>query len=263
MNKSTLVGTICYYPNNSDFYFFGFDTFVVKVPTPTYANKSQEDKNIEEGPRRNRDMVFEIICKLCGITEDSEQGLKLHTECENFYGIFIDTQKPGNNRSGKSFGILYGTTNYVKNIRYCLRLDTSRLPGSKPSLQFIKFSRKTVALSKTGSEYSLNLNRGVSELPTGSKMEGEDFEDIDICKLDSEPTKLSDDTLQTLLEHVDNVVLLHELTSLQFSGDIKNFGTRGKKTPEILINASKLRNEVQEASDAYKECLTKNATIPS
>lgn len=229
---------------------------MLKFPPPRFKTdnniKELEFTKIEEGPRRNRDMVFKIICKLCGITEDSEQGLKLHTECENFNGIFINNQKPGYDR-GVGFGVRYGTTNYVNNIRYCLRLDTSRILLAKPTLQFIKYSIKISATSKSGSIVGLTT---ASKLPTGIKKEGEDYDDIDICKLDSEPTKLSDDKLQTLLEHDDNVVLLHELTSLSPGRDIKNFGTRGKNTLEILINASKLQTEVPEASDAYKECVT-------
>ena len=254
MNRSNLVGTICYYPNNSDFYFFGFDTFDVKVPTPTFANKTPEVKKIEKGQSDNRDMVFKIICNLCGITSNSTEGTQLQGACENFNGIFINNQKSVDYH-GKSVGILYGITNYVKNIRYCLRLDTSRILLAKPNLQFIKFSRKTSALSKNGSNYD-DDDSMVSRLPTGSVVEGDDFDNIDICKLVSEPKKLPVDKTQTLLDDGVNVVLLDELTILQPGGDIKNFGTRGKKIRDILINASKLQTVIPEASKEYKQCLT-------
>jgi len=74
-----------------------------------------------------------------------------------------------------------------------------------------------------------------------------------ICEIGSTPELLNSE--ERILDDGDNVVLLDELTSLP-SGDIKNFGTRGKKTPEILINASILQNEAPPPSEEYTQCLT-------
>jgi hypothetical protein len=230
MNKSTLVGTICYYPNNSDFYFFGSNTFDVDV--------SKDGSSTSESIS-NRNMVFKIICKLCGIEEGRKQGIKLRAACDDPEGIFIKTTTSFN-WGRERFGIIY----YVKNIRYCLRLNTIRFLS--PSLEFIKYSRDVY-------DGKWKQKGKASALPSEGNPE---FSSIDICKLDKKPNTLSNVEPQKLLDDGDNVVLLDEFKS----ADIK-YGTRGyltnKKAEEIFTNASILSTSyVPEVSKEYKQCLT-------
>ena len=232
MNRSTLVGTICYYPNNSDFYFFGSDTFDVDVS----KDRSSTSESIS-----NRNMVFKIICTLCGIEEGRKQGIKLRAACDDPEGIFIKTTTSfdwGRERSG----IIY----YVKNIRYCLRLNTIRFLS--PSLEFITYSRDVY-----------DGHTGASKKDYVGPSQGEPkFSKIDICNLDKKPDTLSNNKPHTLLDDGDNVVLLDEVPP---DKNFTNFGTRGyltnKKAEEIFTNASFLSTSyVPEASNAYKQCLT-------
>ena len=242
MNRSTLVGTICYYPNNSDFYFFGSNTFDVKVA----ENGSSTTESIS-----NRNMVFKIICKLCGIEEGSKQGKALRAACDNYEGIFIDKSKE-TTWGRERFGIIRYAD---KNIRYCLRLNTiTVMTMASRSLEFIKYSRD-----------SYDGHTGESKKDYVGPSEGTPkFSSIDICNLDKKPDKLPDGKLQTLLYDGDNVVLLHEVPS---DKNFKNLGTRGYLTDEraekIFTNASFLsKYYVPEASKEYTKCLTSLSQPP-
>jgi hypothetical protein len=248
MNSLTLVGTICYYPNNSDFYFFGSNTFDVDV----FSDSSGKPESIS-----NRNMVFKIICTLCGIEEGSTQGNQLRAACDDHSGIFINTTKKidgGNTR--------LGIIKFVNNIRYCLRLDTSKLFG-KPTLQYIKFSQDHYD-AKTYQPIVYD-DDDVSGSEEAEHIDAWDdkpvFKMIDICKLDKEPDKIPEKPDNKLLEDGDNVVLIDELKSLKDGSSIEKFGTRGllKKHTEIFKDASKLQKvEVKLPPTEYRQCLIDN-----
>jgi hypothetical protein len=260
MNRSTLVGTICYYPNNSDFYFFGFDTFEVKHnELKSKGNQHESYAEIIKRYERNREMVFDIICKICGITEESGQGKELRKKIDDKDGIFRDERKSKQYTSNQYGSENHGTRYYVNNILYCLRLNT--IPLLKPTLSFITYQNEIISEGGKTSKSDRDPERSVARVSHPTTQGGK-FTDTDICKLDKKPDKLSDDTPQILLEDGDNVVLLDELKSLK-DGDIKSFGTRGlmKKNEEIFTNASKLQEEAPPPSEEYTQCST--ASIPS
>ena len=257
MNRSTLVGTICYYPNNSDFYFFGFNTFEVKHnELKNKGNKNESYAEIIERYKRNRMMVFDIICKICGITKESDQGIELRKKIDDKDGIFRDERNSKQYTSTQFGSENYGTRYYVNNILYCLRLNTIL----SPTLSFFTYRNEIISEGGKTSKREKHPDTTVAHVSPPTTQGGK-FGDTDICKLEKEPDKLSDDTRQTLLEDGDNVVLLVQLESLK-NGDIKSFGTRGlmKKNEEIFTNASKLQTEVPEASETYKECVITSAT---
>ena len=288
MNSSTLVGTICYYPKNGEFYFCGYDTFPVKHLTINrLTNHTEREEEIEIN-KRNRMMVFKIICKLCGITEKSNEYTKLLAQIEDINGIFIDmaiftdVEKKQKIRYGPDeFGKLidFGKDKELvipyrsdKHVRYCIKLSSSFMSGM--TLKWIKYIVEFVPNPKNTVDISI----------TDSKRK---TEEIKICTLEKTPTALALDILEsapvpvvdnkptiTLFDDGENAVLINALTEEElknaklyafkadmrgYSGEVfSHFGMIGTfvSDDDVLNKAATLYRSIPEASEEYKKCST-------
>jgi len=283
MNRSTLVGTICYYPNNSEFYFCGYDTFPVKhIPRDPEANKS------------NRMMVFKIICNLCSITERTTEYEELLKQIEDIDGIFIDKFSLEDTRYGPSefgklidSGLIDSLTAgkkivhpylYDKHVKYCIKL-TSRIL-QKMTLKWIKYIVEVVSNPK----HTVDIPITLSERKT---------KEIDICTLSTKPQTLADISKQvqvpvvnnkpsiTLFQDDKNAVLLDGLTDEElkvahtyarkpnkekhYLGEVfSHFGMIGwgVSDDDVLNKASTLYSSIPQASAEYTKCLTSLSQPP-
>lgn len=275
MNRSTLVGTICYYPKNGEFYFCGYDTFPVKHLTINLlSNHTKEDIEIN---KRNRMMVFKIICKLCGITENSNEYTKLLAQIEDINGIFIDmaiftdAKKQQKIRYGPhEFGKLidFGKVGelvipylFDKYVRYCIKLS-SRVLMSKMTLKWIKYIVEVVYNPKNRVDIHI----------TDSKRK---TEEIEICTLEKKPTTLDilESTPVPLFDDGENAVLINALTEEElknaklyadkadkfgYPGEVfSHFGMIGTfvSDDDVLNKAATLYRSIPEASKEYTKCL--------
>jgi hypothetical protein len=289
MNRSNLVGTICYYPKNGEFYFCGYDTFPVKH-IASHANSlaiKHDEKEVELN-KRNRMMVFKIICKLCGITEGSNEYKMLLEQIEDKDGIFIDIAifadkekkqkiKYGPDEFGKLIDIALTKSKtvmplrYDKHVRYCIKLSSGFT--KQMTLNWIKYIVEVV----------YNPEASIYIPVTNSKRK---TNEIKICTFEGKPDALGilESTPEivvnnkpsiTLFEDGENAVLLNALTEEEvteaktynmkaikeysYSGEVfSHFGMIGMfvSDDDVLNKAATLYRSIPVASDAYKTCLT-------
>jgi hypothetical protein len=282
MNISNLVGTICYYPKNGEFYFCGYDTFPVKHnPKDSQANKS------------NRMMVFKIICNLCSITEGTTEYDELLKQIEDIDGIFIDKFSLDGTRYGPSefgklidSGLIDALTGgekivhpylYDKHVKYCIKLTSGIF--NQMTLKWIKYIVEVVSNPKHTVDIPITLSDRTTK-------------EIKICTLSTKPQTLADISKQvqvpvvnnkpsiTLFQDDENAVLLNGLTDEElkvahtyarkpnkekhYSGEVfSHFGMIGwgVSDDDVLNKASTLYSSYSTPSEEYTQCST--ASIPS
>jgi hypothetical protein len=200
-NANTLIGTLCYYPKDGDFYFCVYDSATSHVTMIS---------------------IFHAICRLCGIDPTSETTAnliipfkkKLNEETHPFHGFeskgtyllnglkYADGELvPGS--FGNADEVEYVRTDGVHPIGACFVLKKSLV--GKPQLSFIRYTR---------------YHRGL--------IINENYENVQICTIPKMPAKLSeDDVIKLPSEQRNDETLGLVLVDLQItdeSFDSRKFG---------------------------------------
>ena len=194
-----LVGTLCYYPGNSDFYFCGYDKFLLKSTTT---------KN---------DIVHKIICQLCGIAEDSPAGVLLKAKLHGEKGGILEYgEQKTDDYTTDTFGKQPGDS-----VEYCIRLNNPRLT-SKLKLSFLQPHHKISQAAKRKSDgefkYDDHGNR-IYEVYSDKTT----VENVPICEIDSKPSTLDGSDFFKLLDVGTASVFLDDYTNVRGSD---NLGSR-------------------------------------
>ena len=183
----TLVGTLCYYPGNSDFYFCGYNEF---SPISTITKY---------------DIVHKIICQLCGIAEDSPAGVALKTRLNGTEGGILEfDEKKTDNYTTKRIGKQPNDL-----VDYCIRLNNPRFMP-KLELSFLQRHREITRIPKTKSDGEIktdihnNVIYDVYDKTTA--------DNVPICKIDSKPPILDSADFFKLLDIGNASVFLDEYT---------------------------------------------------
>jgi hypothetical protein len=174
--RSSLVGSLCYYPGNGDFYFCGYKHF-----------------KPESGSRNG--IVRKIICKLCGIQEDSDCGAKFLSRFSSMPGgilEYVERPHPNNHIDSEIIGIK------SENVECCIRLNNPKLSSSL-ELSFFKPHRVINRSLKWNSDgekkYDHTGNQATEVIADKTTTEN-----ISICKFKSKLPTLDNSDFFKLLD---------------------------------------------------------------
>ncbi len=199
-NSYTLLGTLCYYPEDGDFYFCVYDSAIL-IQYPQPQPQPQQPERINPYPS-----IFNAICKLCGIEPTSSEGKKL-----------LETFKNPENKEESPFhyfnSVVFGGARCCKGLKYAdgkiLKADDMDEDDEWESTEGVQTIRACFVLKNQGVSLMGRKPLGAElSFITYTRIERGDitqkYKNVSICTIPKMPDKLPEDDVIELPSETRN-----------------------------------------------------------